>query len=117
MYTSWGKSAGSAVHSFRHCRLSRGTWKAVWRTVADWTARRKSLEYTAVGFANGHSVARRLIWRHPSDDSGARSKFDVFAGRTIAPWRTRTRRDSRSTGMAFTRPRRPRSRGPSRRLA
>src|SRR2546428_2145849 len=99
MYAGCARSAGSAVHSRRHSRFSSGMWNSVWRIVADWTDRRRSLEYTAAGFANGHCSTTRFICPHPSEDNGARSKFEVSFGRTISPWRIRTRTASCSLGI------------------
>src|SRR3989475_2921798 len=91
LYSGCGIPDSSADHSFRHGCLVIKTWNASASRRALSMLRRKGLANIAVGRFTGHVRVRARICDSPSSERGARSKFEVWAGRTISPCRTRTR--------------------------
>src|SRR3989475_7415486 len=89
-YSGCGIPDSSADHSFRHERFAMVRPNALARMMAVSMLLLRGLAKTDEGGSAGHARLRARIWFSPRSESGARSKFDVYGGRTISPWRKRT---------------------------
>src|SRR2546428_11815325 len=90
-YSGCGIPDSSADHSFRHERFAMVRPNALARMMAVSMLLLRGLAKTDEGGSAGHARLRARIWFSPRSESGARSKFDVYGGRGILPWRGRGR--------------------------
>src|SRR5207244_1770418 len=91
LYSGWGIPASSADHSFRRGRFMIERPNASATRSALSTLRRRGLAKMAVGRSTGQACERARICASPHVERGARSKLEVYAGRTISPCRMSTR--------------------------
>src|SRR2546422_4569566 len=89
-YSGCGIPDSSADHSFRHERFAMVRPNALARMMAVSMLLLRGLAKTDEGGSAGHARLRARIWFSPRSESGARSKFDVYGGRTNSPGGTRT---------------------------
>src|SRR2546428_13999527 len=90
-YSGCGIPDSSADHSLRQGRFEIESPNTSARMMALSMLRRNGLAKTAAGRLPGHAPARLRICSSPRRERGARSKVDVYGGRTNSPWRTRTK--------------------------
>src|SRR3989449_9587760 len=105
-YSGCGIPDSSADHSFRHERFAMVRPNELARMMAGSMFPLRGLAKKDEGGSAGHARLRARIWFSPRSESGARSKFDVYGGRTNSPGRER----KRGAGLRRSPPMRNRSR-------